>query len=221
MTSEPVWLPMTVGAQVVLQSAQRIGAPAPINSHIPAGISRRQSTDDPEPVRVEDVIVLGRRGSTSLIPEIELGEAEIDALGVYDIGEVIRRIAQDLGFDAPIVLVNGRRALNQADFTGFPPDALARVEALPPEAGAIYGTDPSRRVVNIVLQREFKSRDGLLKGARPSAGGRSSLAADVRQSEIEDAATRQFGIQISRDTRLRAEERADYSRDHPGLSIGV
>lgn len=185
-------------------------APAPADAH-------PQSTDDPEATRVEDIFVVGRRGSTPLTPETELGAAEIDALGAYDIGEVIYRISRNLGFsEPPIIIVNGRRALNPADFTRFPPDALVRIEALPPEAAAIYGDDPSRRVLNIVLEPEFKSRDGLLRGSRPTAGGRSTVAVDVRQSEIHDSATRQFGFEASRDTALRAEEREAYSRDHPG-----
>lgn len=180
---------------------------------------RPQSADDPEVTRLEDVVVTGRRGSTRLTPETELGEAGIDALGAYDIGEVIYRISRNLGFtELPAIIVNGRRALNPGDFTRFPPDALVRVEVLPPQAGAIYGDDPSRRVLNIVLQPEFRSRDGLLSGARPTAGGRSSLAADLRQSEIHENTTRQFGVQVSRDTALRAGERRAYSRDHPGTA---
>ncbi|MGH6979403.1 MAG: TonB-dependent receptor [Brevundimonas sp.] len=183
----------------------------------PIVVTQPRPSIDPAVTLLEEVVVVGRRGSTQLTPEIELGEAEIDGLGAYDIGEVIYRISRNLGFaEPPVIIVNGRRALNPGDFTRFPPDALVRVEALPPEAGAIYGDDPSRRVLNIVLQPEFKSRDGLLRGARPTAGGRSSQALDLRQSEIHENTTRQFGMVVSRDTTLRAEERDAYSRDHPG-----
>lgn len=175
-----------------------------------------QSAPDPQAFRIDDVVVVGRRGSTPLTPEREFSAADIEVLGAYDIAEVIRRLRDNLGLDEfPDVMVNGRRALNAADFMGFPPDALVRVEVLPSEAGALYGNDPSRRVVNIVLQRQFRSRDGALAGSRPTAGGRSSLSADVRQSGIQDDSTRQFGLRMSRDTGLRAEEREDYSRDHP------
>jgi hypothetical protein len=174
-------------------------------------------TNAPDSFRLEDVTVVGRRGSTDLTPEREFGAAEIDVLGAYDISDVIRRLSQNMGLsEFPEVIVNGRRALNPADFLGFPPDAMVRVEVLPPEAGALYSDDPSRRVLNIVLQREFKSRDGLLAGSRPTASGRSSVSGDIRQSEIHDDSTRQFGLRLSRDTPLRAEEREAYSRDHPG-----
>lgn len=194
--------------------------PASAPSPPPEAVAEDQTPHpaiDPDSFRLEDVIVVGRRGSTSLTPEREFGAAEIDVLGVYDIAEVIRRLSQNLGLsEFPEIIVNGRRALNPADFLGFPPDALVRVEVLPPEAGALYGDDPSRRVLNIVLEQEFKSRDGQLAGSRPTAGGRSSASGDIRQSEIHDDSTRQFGLRLSRDTALRAEEREAYSRDHPG-----
>ncbi len=160
-------------------------------------------------VVIEDVEVLGRRGRALLDPEVELDGAAIDALGVYDIGEVIRRMTDDYGLgDAPMIVVNGRRMADPGVFSGFPPDALVRFEILPAGAGAVYGaTDPSRRVVNIVLQRRFHSRDGRASLRRPTAGGLTNAAVDLRQSSILDARTRQFGVQATVDTALRVDER--------------
>ena len=181
----------------------------------------QRSPQSQEVVRLEDVVVVGRRGAARLPPEIELNEDEIDNLGAYDIGEAVTRLGENLGFTAaPVIIVNGRQVVNAQDFMRFPPDALVRVEVLPQQAAATYGEDPSRPVLNIVLQPTFKSRDGFLKASRPTAGGNSSLSADARQSEILNNDTRQFGLQVSRDTALRAEERATYIRDHPG-SEGV
>lgn len=216
------WMPL-VSALSYLVDPQAAGAEAaqagPSSAHQAPSHVRDQ---DPAPVRLEDVIVVGRRGAAWLPPEIELGQDEIDNLGAYDIGEVIARVAENLGYDRPpIIIVNGRQVLNARDFLGFPPDALVRVEALPPQAAATYGEDPSRRVVNIVLLPTFKSRDGLVRASRPTAGGRSSLSMDARQSEIVQNDTRQFGILITRDTSLRAEERSAYIRDHPGYEAAT
>ncbi|HWW11170.1 MAG TPA: TonB-dependent receptor, partial [Brevundimonas sp.] len=176
-----------------------------------------QSAEDPQAVTLEDVIVIGRRGAARVPPETELNEGEIDNLGAYDIGEAIAQISRNLGLDRPpVLIINGRQVVNPGDFMGFPPDALVRVEVLPQQAAAIYGEDPSSRVLNLVLKPEFRSRDAFLKAARPTAGGTSSLSADARQSEIHGNDTRQYGVQLSRDTALRAEERPDYMRDHPG-----
>ena len=162
----------------------------------------------PSPTQLEEVEVVGRRGAARVAPEQELGPGEIDNLGAYDIGEVIARLGERLGLQQPpVVIVNGRQVVDARNFMGFPPDALVRVEALPPQAGALYGGDPSRRVVNIVLQPAFRSRDAQAKTSRPTAGGTSSVAIDGRQSQIKDSDTFQLGVQASRTTSLRADER--------------
>lgn len=167
-----------------------------------------QTQATPAPAQLEEVEVVGRRGAARVAPEQELGPEEIDNLGAYDIGEVIARLGERLGLQQPpVVIVNGRRVVDARNFVGFPPDALVRVETLPPHAGALYGGDPSRRVVNIVLQPAFSSRDALGRVSRPTAGGTSSVAVDGRQSQIKDSDTFQLGAQASRTTSLRANER--------------
>lgn len=169
------------------------------------------------PVQLDDVEVTGRRGATLVDPEIELDGFEIDALGADDIGQVIRRLSEDFGLgDGPLVIVNGRPITDPGVFSGFPPDALVRAEVLPPHAGALYGeTDPSRRVVNIVLQRRFHSRDARASLRRPIAGGSSETSLDLRQSSIIDTRTRQFGLKLDLDTALRAGERDQTRTDGP------
>lgn len=166
------------------------------------------------PAVLDDVEVLAQRGRALVAPERELDAAQIDALGAYDIGEAIRRLSEDhaLG-EAPMIIVNGRRMADPGVFSGFPPDALVRIEVLPPEAAGLYGAgDPARRVVNIVLQRRFASRDGRADLARPTAGGTSSAALDLRRSSIIETRTRQLGLKAERTTALRAGER-DLTRD--------
>ncbi|WP_419756345.1 TonB-dependent receptor [Brevundimonas sp.] len=177
---------------------------------------------NPSPVQLEAVEVTGRRGAARLPPERELGPDEIDNLGAYDIGEVIARLSESLALQQPpVVIVNGRRVVDPGAFTRFPPDALVRVEMLPAQAGAMYGGDPSRRVVNIVLQPAFKSRDAQARYSRPTAGGTSSSAADVRQSQIRDNQSFQAGVQASRTTALRSDERptGDLSASGAGYSL--
>jgi len=161
-----------------------------------------------ESVRVADVVVSARRGAASIPPEMELSGQEIDALGAWDIGEVLRRLGETLVLgDEPMVLINGKRVANSAAFSGFPPDAVVRAEILPLGAGASYGSAPGQRVVNLVLQRNFSSYDGRVMGERPVRGGTSSLSADARRAAIANETTHQFGLKVARETSLRAEER--------------
>ncbi|WP_447725560.1 hypothetical protein [Sphingomonas koreensis] len=175
--------------------------------------NQAQSRDAPQ----DDVVVTGRYGAAETPPETELGADEIDALDAYDIGEVIRRVAEARALgETPVVIVNGRRMADPGVLLGFPPDALMRVEVLPRDAGARYGGDPARRVLNIVLQRRFRSRDGQLDAEVPTAGGASSLAGDIRQGVIAGNSTTQFGVRAARDSALLGSERSRYIEDHPG-----
>lgn len=196
------WLPLV---SLVAMGQGEVAEPGllagPVTSQFAA-----QNRDDP--VRVDDVEVRGRRGAARVPPETELNGAEIDALGAWDVGEVLSRLSETLGVgETPMVIINGKRVANSAVFSDFPPGALMRAEVLPPEAGSLYGGAPGQRVVNLVLQRRFSSHDGRMSGSRPTQGGTSSLSADLRRSGIVNENTHQMGLRISRDTALRAEER--------------
>ncbi|WP_133244981.1 TonB-dependent receptor domain-containing protein [Caulobacter radicis] len=181
-----------------------------------AAASAAVEEGDDAAVRLSGVEVQARRGAAKTPPETELSPDDIEALGAYDIGEALDRISSAYGMtDPPVVIVNGRRVQNAGDYMTFPPDALSRVELLPEQAAGLYGADPGRRVVNIVLKRKFQSRDGQAVLARPTAGGRSTLMLDARRSAIANENTSQLGGRLTQNTSLRADERPDYLRDHP------
>ncbi|MFS0741122.1 TonB-dependent receptor [Brevundimonas sp. 3P9-tot-E] len=203
-----LWLPF---ASLVVLVQEEAPGRTPVASRV-VGQSIVQDLDDP--VRVDDIEVRGRRGAARVPPDIELDGAEIDALGAWDIGEVLKRMGETLGVgEEPMVIINGKRVANPGVFYGFPPDALMRTEVLPPEAAALYGGAPGQRVVNLVLQRRFASYDGRVAGSRPTQGGTSSLSGDMRRSAIVDENTHQLGLRVSHDTALRADER---DRNLPG-----
>lgn len=168
------------------------------------------------PVTLEDVQVVGRRGSTSITPEMELGRTDIDAFGADTIADFIDRASQALNLDEdPIVIINGRRVLSPGGYFGFPPDALERAEVLPIGSGATYGGAPSGRVLNLVMKRRFKNRDAQIGASRPTAGGQSTLNLTARQGSIIDMAMTQSNLNASRSTALRANDRPAYLETHP------
>ena len=171
-------------------------------------------------VAVEGVEVVGRGGAAPLAPEVEFGAEEIDGFGADDIANVISRMGETIGSDGePFLLVNGRRVPNPGLFGGFPPDALMRVEVLPREAGALYGAKPGRRVVNIVLQRRFASRDGRLESAKATEGGTAVSGLDVRRASIAGERSSQAGLKVSRQTSLRAGERGFVAEEMGGEAV--
>lgn len=194
-----LWLSLV--SLVAAEAAEGRPTPDPLAAQVAA-----HDLDDP--VQVDDVDVRIRRGAARVAPETELNGADIDALGAWDIGEVLQRMNETLGGGAQsMVIINGKRVANPGVFSGFPPDALVRAEVLPPGAAALYGGAPGQRVINLVLQRRFSSHDARVIGGRPTQGGTSSLSGDLRRSAISGENTQQWGGRLSRDTALRAEER--------------
>lgn len=187
-----------------------------VAAHGPQDVPSTGSADSE--VYLGEIVVTGRRrGDTGLDPEQELGVDEIYALGAYDVGEVVGRLAETFSPEgAPIIVVNGRRLANASDFLRFPPDALMRVEALPAEAAGLFGGDAGQRVINIVMRPQFRSRDAFVAATVPTAGGTTGTRGDLRQSEIRDEATLQFGVEGSRVTALWSDERPDTEFDPRG-----
>jgi hypothetical protein len=203
---------LLIGALSILADAGQAAGSVAAHDGVPTEQNASAQKSQPD-----DIVVMGRRGAADIAPETELGADEIDALNAYDIGEVIARIARSKGLgDHPLIIVNGRPTADPDVFSRFPPDALVRVEVLPRDAGARYGGNPSRRVINIVLQPRFKSRDGQFEAKAPTADGTLNLVGDLRQGAISGNDTTQLGMRATRDSALLGEERPDYIEDHPG-----
>lgn len=192
---------------VFVASALIVDAPA-------TNVSRGQSQD--APVVLEDIEVLSRRGSTAITPETEYGANAIDAFGAYDIGEVLRRAARATGGeDAPVVIINGQRVTNPSIYLSLPPDALERLEVLPPGSAGAFGGSTSGRVYNLVTQRQFKSRDifGAVEG--PTAGGFSQQRANLRHNRLSDGDLDNLALQVVSASPLGVGERPAYLAEHP------
>jgi len=168
-------------------------------------------------VFLRDVEVTARRGSARVMPEIEYDGAAIDALAAWDINEIVARVSGRAGDTAPpILIINGKRVADPSIFLDFPPGALSRLELLPPEAAMIYGAEPGLRVMNLVLEPRFESADFQVGGSLPTAGGTSTLDADLRRGSLNDGATTTYGGKVSATSSLRAGERPDHILDRGG-----
>lgn len=170
---------------------------------------------------LDDVEVTARRGSTKIRPEQEYDADQIDAQGAYDIGEVMRRATQTFSpGEEPVVIVNGVRLPNPSIYYGLPADALERLEVLPAGSAAAFGGSPSARVLNLVTQRRFKSRDGQLTASAPTLGGFVQGQVNLRQSRLEDSNLSNFTFSTAGASSLRADDRSGYLAGRPG-SEGV
>lgn len=99
---------------------------------------------------------------TSQPPIVELTEADINALGVGSIGDVIAQLVNQTGSrrgrgGRPVFLINGVPIASWREFRSYPQEAIRKVEILPEEVALKFGYPPDRRVINFLLKPKFKA----------------------------------------------------------------
>jgi len=157
-----------------------------------------------------DIVVTAPRirGETrdGTAPEISLDADEIASYGASDIGELLGALAQQTG-GQPIILVNGKPVSGPGDIVKYPPEAIERVDILPPEAALAYGYRPDQRVMNIVLRKQFGAITTEGQGGLATGGGRRSRQASLNYTKIDH--DRRFNVDIgyASEDLLRESER--------------
>ncbi len=70
----------------------------------------------------------------------------------------------------PVILINGKPANGIRSVNDLPPEAIAKLQVLPPQAAGAIGESPTRRVINVVLKREFHQGTGNITARGATAG---------------------------------------------------
>lgn len=130
---------------------------------------------------VDEIIVTGQpqRGAAigSIKPEQQLSSADVRALGVTSISEMVSELsAQTNG--APVVLLNGKRISSFSEIQDIPSEAVARVDILPEQVALSYGYAPTQKVMNIVLRQRFRAELADLRAGTTTEGGRENGSAE-------------------------------------------
>lgn len=191
-------------------------ARADVRAQVPA----EESSSSPS-AETEEIVVTAQWGAALVEPETELDEAEIDAYGANSIGDLVSLIAPLTGRanEYPIILINGERADGATGINGFPPEALARIAILRPEAAERYGYPPGQRVVNLVLKKSFASWQAEAGAKITTAGGRESGRLSLGRFVIDGKTRWSARADASHDNHLLASERSgDAGPDSPDAS---
>ncbi|MFA7586929.1 MAG: hypothetical protein WCY11_12160 [Novosphingobium sp.] len=125
---------------------------------------------------LRDIVVFGRRDDGSIdgvSPQDELGEAEIGAYGLDNVGQVLDELAANVrnGDTPPVILINGYEASSLADVADLPAEALKKVQLLPPDTAVRFGHPKTRPVINVVLKTRFRQYTMLGEFGQATAGG--------------------------------------------------
>lgn len=126
----------------------------------------------------DEIIVTGaqqQRGAVigDIKPEQQLGAADVRALGVTSVSELLTELAPQVNAagGSPVVLLNGKRISSFSEIQDLPAEAIARVDILPEQVSLSYGYSPNQKVVNIVLRRRFRAETGEVRGGLSTDGG--------------------------------------------------
>ncbi len=136
---------------------------------------------------------------------IKVDAEAIEKSGVSSVGEVLQNMAlsvdgsyssgtvadergnvtnvnlRGLGPENTLVLLDGRRLPDEGgqgvvDLSVIPIAAVERIEVLKDSASAIYGSDATGGVVNIITKKNFEGNAVYLRGAKPTGkGGNQSM----------------------------------------------
>ncbi|MBU0557055.1 MAG: TonB-dependent receptor [Alphaproteobacteria bacterium] len=138
--------------------------------------------DDFAEGEIEEVIVSGQRERGAVlgnaIPETQLRPADIRALGVSTISDLLTELGPELQSASgrpPVTLLEGHRIASFREIARLPAEAIARIDILPEEVGLRYGYGADQKVMNIVLRQRFRAFTGEIDRRIPTAGAGSSL----------------------------------------------
>lgn len=179
-----------------------------------SGGSSEQAGQSPGPINSSrEIVVFGRRDDGSIegiAPRDELDEDDIDAFGLDSVGEVIDELSANVGRsgDAPVILINGEVASGVDDISDLPPEALQRIQLLPPAAAVRYGAPRTRRVINVVIKRRFRQATALAQGSKATAGGGRRANAELRWTAIKGPSRSNVALKLEGSDPLFEDERA-------------
>lgn len=187
-----------------------------------AGLALGQAP--PAGERHADIVVTGKRvGDTDLLPELELDAPQIEDYGADDISDFLERIAPliDGSGDRPAVLVNGKRITDPREINRYPAEALERAQILPPEAAARYGFAPDKRVVNLVLKRQFAGITAQPGLSLPTAGGQNRETLNLQRFVVNGDSRWNINLTAQRQSRLLQSSRSVSPLAGAGSTLGT
>ena len=158
----------------------------------------------------EEIIVTGQapRGSVigNIQPEQSLSAADVRALGVTSISEMISELSPQTN-GSPVILLNGKRISSFSEIQDIPSEAVARVDILPEQVALSYGYAPTQKVVNIVLRERFRAETGEARGGVTTQGGRENGQVEAGMLRIQGDNRFTLNLKYGRAATLLENER--------------
>lgn len=205
-----------VRGMLLLASAMPVAAFAQERAPV-APVATEDTQEEPD----GEIVVSGElRGAVEgdIKPEQQLSPADIRALGVPTIADLITELAPQTssgrgrGGEQPVVLLNGRRISSFSEIREMPTEAIERVDILPEEVALKYGFRADQKVVNIVLRQRFRALTTELETRVPTGGGFAVGKGDINILKINRDKRVNLDVQYNGRSGLLESERDLVSR---------
>ncbi|MEJ7934318.1 TonB-dependent receptor [Sphingobium sp. AN558] len=171
----------------------------------------------------DEIIVTGQKQRGAVIgdikPEQQLSSADVRALGVTSIAELITELGPQTN-GSPVVLLNGKRISSFSEIQDLPSEAVARVDILPEQVALSYGYAPTQKVVNIVLRQRFRAESVDLRAGTTTDGGRGNGQAEAGVLRIRGDNRFTLNLKYSRAAHLLESQR-DIDPTAPGQPFAL
>ncbi len=130
----------------------------------------RAASRDSAPISA--IVITGER-DPDIAPVMQIEPADLDSYKADSLEEFLDalqpRIHSGMSNEAPVVLINGRRA-ESTELQNVPREAILRVDVLPEKEALRYGFPDDRRVVNFVLREHYRGILAALSDTRATEG---------------------------------------------------
>ncbi|MBA4090372.1 MAG: TonB-dependent receptor [Sphingobium sp.] len=179
----------------------------------PGALMAQEEQKGTPPVQMDEgdeIVVTGQPQRGSVIgdvqPEQQLSAADVRALGVTSISELISELSPQTN-GSPVILLNGKRISSFSEIQDIPSEAVARVDILPEQVALSYGYAPTQKVVNIVLRQRFRAETAEGRAGTTTQGGRENGKVEAGLLRIQGDNRFTLNLQYSRAAALLESER--------------
>ena len=188
------------------------------------------SSDTDDVRQLNTVVVTGSRvrgrARGEFAPTFELSEDEISSFAAGDLSELLESLTPLLGGasgasqERPLILLNGKRISGFREIRSYPPEALIRVDVLPPETGLEYGVQTTQSVINFVLKTSFQKATAELGSRALTDGGQEQGEGKINWLRTDGDVRLSVDLSYTKQTELLESDR-DIQASHTLLGDSV
>lgn len=148
-----------------------------------------------------EIIVYGQRSGevqSDIRPIGELDEQDIGAFAAGTIGELLGALVpqtRGAAGTSPVFLVNGKPIGSVSEINSLPPEALLTVQIFPEDLAPLYGSSADKRVVNLVLKKDYRAITTQLDATFPTEGAANEIKAEIALTRIAGEQRWNFGAE--------------------------